>query len=396
MSKRSTPMSQAIVVIRKELRDWSRDRRSIITVLISSLLAPGLIFFLFNSMASRQRSVEDVTIPVVGAVNAPALVDWLRQQPGVTISEGPADAEEAVRTRKEDVIVVIPQNFVKNFSASKPAQIRLVADSSSQNSRPKVQRVRTLLQRYSGEIGSLRLVARGISPAVATAVQIEDVEVSSSQQRAAQILGFIPLFVMISAFTGAMAISTDSTAGERERGSFEALLVNPAPRISIAAGKWLAGTLTGMLTVLITAGLLFAMFKQLPLQDLGIRFRLGTPELIRTLSVVLPLCPLIVAIQMYVATFAKSFKEAQSYLSFLMMAQMVPGMMATMNTMSTKAWMYYVPWIGQQTLLTDVLGNKPISTAVFVIVGVINLTLAVAVLRGTSGLLHREKIIFGR
>ena len=396
MSARSTPASQAIVVIRKELRDWSRDRRSIITVLISSLLAPGLIFFLFNSMANRQRSVEDVNIPVVGAVNAPAFVDWLRQQAGVTIVEGPADPEEAVRTRREDAIVVIPESFAKNFAASKPAQIRLVADSSSQNSRPKVQRVRGLLQRYNGEIGSLRLVARGISPAVASAVQIEDVEVSSSQQRAAQILGFIPLFVMISAFTGAMAISTDSTAGERERGSLEALLVNPAPRLAIAAGKWLAGSLTGMLTVLITSGLLFAMFKQLPLQDLGIRFRLGSPEMIRTLAVVLPLCPLIVAIQMYVATFAKSFKEAQSYLSFLMMAQMVPGMMATMNTMSTKAWMYYVPWLGQQTLLTDVLGNKPISPMVFVIVGVINVALAVMVLRGTSGLLHREQIIFGR
>ena len=393
---RSTPATQIAVVIRKELRDWSRDRRSIITVLVSSLLAPGLIFFLFNSMANRQRSVEDVNIPVVGANYAPAFVDWLRQQPGVTVVEGPANAEDAVRTRREDAVVVIPENFAKNFAASKPAQIRLVADSSSQNSRPKVQRIRGVLQRYNGEIASLRLIARGISPVVATAVQVEDIEVSSSQQRAAQILGFIPLFVMISAFTGAMAISTDSTAGERERGSFEALLVNPAPRIAIAAGKWLAGSLTGLLTVLITAGLLFAMFKQLPLQDLGIRFRLGSPELMRTLAVVVPLVPLIVAIQMYVATFAKSFKEAQSYLSFLMMAQMVPGMMATMNTMSTKAWMYYVPWIGQQTMLTDVLGNKPISAMVFVIVGVINLTVAVAVLRATSGLLHREKIIFGR
>ena len=396
MSAKSTPVSQILVVIRKEMRDWSRDRRSIITVLVSSLLAPGLIFFLFNSMASRQRQVEDVSIPVVGADNAPAFVDWLRQQPGVTVTEGPSDPEEAVRTRREEAIVVIPDNFVKNFAASKPAQIRLVADSSSQNSRPKVQRVRGVLQRYNAEIGSLRLIARGISPAVATAVQVEDIEVSSSQQRAAQILGFIPLFVMISAFTGAMAISTDSTAGERERGSFEALLVNPAPRMAIAAGKWLAGTLTAVLTVLITAGLLFAMFQQLPLQDLGIRFRLGAPELMRTLAVVLPLCPLIVAIQMYVATFAKSFKEAQSYLSFLMMAQMVPGMMATMNTMSTKAWMYYVPWIGQQSLLTDVLGNKPIPTVVFVIVGAINLVVAAAVLHATAGLLHREKIIFGR
>ena len=233
---------------------------------------------MFNSMASRQRQVEDVSIPVVGANHAPAFVDWLRQQAGVTIVEGPDDAADAVRTRREDAVLVIPENFSKNFRASKPAQIRLVADSSSQNSRPKVQRIRTLLQRYNGEIGSLRLIARGVSPAVATAVQIEDVEVSSSQQRAAMILGFIPLFVMLSAFTGAMAIATDSTAGERERGSFEALLVNPAPRPAIAAGKWLAGTVTALVTVLATAGLLFSMFRYLPLQDLGIRFRLGTPS----------------------------------------------------------------------------------------------------------------------
>ncbi|MFM8535386.1 MAG: hypothetical protein ACKOEC_17655 [Acidimicrobiia bacterium] len=138
------------------------------------------------------------------------------------------------------------------------------------------------------------------------------------------------------------------------------------------------------------------MFRYLPLQDLGIRFRLGTPELLGTMAVVLPLAPLIVAIQMYVATFAKSFKEAQSYLSFLMMAQMIPGMMATMNPTGTKAWMYYVPWIGQQTLLTDVLGNKPIAPLVFVVVGVVNVVLAVAAVRATAGLLHREKSICGR
>lgn len=394
--KSSSPMTQAMVVIRKELRDWARDRRSIITVLVSSLLAPGIIFFMFNSMASRQRQVEDISVPVVGAQHAPAFVDWLRQQAGVTVIEGPANAEDAVRTRREEAVIVIPENFSKNFKASKPAQVRLVADSSSQNSRPKVQRIRTLMQRYNAEIGSLRLIARGVSPAVASAVQVEDVEVSSSQQRAATILGFIPLFVMISAFTGAMAIATDSTAGERERGSFEALLVNPAPRLAIAAGKWLAGTLTAIVTVCITAGLLFAMFRYLPLQDLGIRFRLGTPELLGTLAVVVPLAPLIVAIQMYVATFAKSFKEAQSYLSFLMMAQMIPGMMATMNQAASKTWMYYVPWIGQQTLLTDVLGNKPIGPQVFLIVGIVNLTLAVVVIRATAGLLQREKIIFGR
>ena len=394
---KSSPLTQALVVCRKELTDWSRDRRSIITVLISSLLAPAIIGFMFTNIASRQRQVEDVTIPVVGGAHAPALMAWLRQQAGVTVVDGPADAEEAVRTRREDVVVVIDDDFAKDFTASRPAQVRIVGDSSSQNTRPKLQRVRSLFQRYSNEIGSLRLIARGVSPVVASALQVEDVEVSSAQQRAAMLLGFIPLFIMISAFTGAMPLATDSTAGERERGSIEALLVNPAPREAIAAGKWMAGMLTAMLSVAVSGGLLFALFQYIPLQDLGIRFRLGQPELIGTLVVVLPLCPLIVGIQMYVATFAKSFKEAQSYLSFLMMAQMVPGMIATMNpATSTAWWMYYVPWIGAQTLLTDVLGNKPLSPMVFVAIAAMNIVLAVIAVRATAGLLVRERIIFGR
>ena len=224
-SKTSNSITQTLVVCRKELKDWSRDRRSIITVLFSSLLAPVIIGVMFTTLANRARQVEDVTVPVVGGQNAPALMDWLRQQAGVTIVEGPSDPEEAVRSRQEDVVVVIVDDFAKDFAASKPAQIRLIGDSSSQNTRPKVQRVRALFQRYSNEIGSLRLIARGISPVVATAVQIEDVEVSSAQQRAATLLGFIPLFIMISAFTGGMPLATDSTAGERERGSIEALLV---------------------------------------------------------------------------------------------------------------------------------------------------------------------------
>jgi sodium transport system permease protein len=393
---KATPMTQALVVVRKELMDWSRDRRSIMTVLISSLLAPAIIGIMFTQLASRQRQVEDVKIPIVGAENAPALIEFLKQQPGVEIVAGPADPAEAVRTRQEDVVVVIPKDFIKDFKAAKPITIQLVNDSSSQNARPKVQRIRGLLQGYGSQIGSLRLIARGVNPAIASPVVLEDVEVSSAQQRAAQILGFIPLFVMIAAFTGGMSIATDSTAGERERGSLEALLVNPAPRATIASGKWIAGIATSMLSIIITGTLLFALFKYIPWQDLGLRFKIGQTQVLIMLAVLLPLSPLIVAVQMYVATFAKSFKEAQSYLSFLMMAQMIPGMMATMNAWASKAWMYYVPWIGQQTLLTDVIGSKAINPMVFVVVALVNLALAAVVMRATAGLLHRERIIFGR
>lgn len=395
-SRAARGLKQAMVVCRKELKDWSRDRRSILTAVAGSLFGPLFVAFMFNTLASQQRKVEDVRIPIVGIAHAPALVDWLRQQPGVEVVEGPADPEEAVRTRREEVIVVIEKEFVERFKASKPAIIRLVSDSSNQSTRPKQQRVRDLFQRYNAEVGSLRLMARGVSPVVATPLGIEEVEVSSAQQRAARLLSFLPLFIMMAAFVGAMQIATDSTAGERERGSLEALLVNPASRETIAAGKWLAGTAVAMGSVLVSGGLLLAIFQSIPLQDLGIRFRLGPPQLLGTLAAVLPLCPFIVAVQMYLATFAKSFKEAQSYLSLLMMGQMLPGFLATMYPVTSKGWLYFVPWVGQQMMLTDVLGGKPPSAPIFAASAVLSLVLALVAVRGITSLLLRERIIFGR
>ena len=389
-------LSQAIVVLRKELKDWSRDRRSIITAMVGILFGPLFFAFTFNTMASRQRQAEDVTIPVVGAANAPALMTWLRQQAGVTIVDGPADPEEAVRSGLQDVVVVIADDFAEDFSASKPTQVRVIADISSQTTRPKVQRVRTLLQGYSNQIGSLRLIARGVSPVVASAIQVEDVEVSSAQQRAARIIGFLPVFILMAAFMGAMQIATDSTAGERERGSLEALLVNPAPRGAILAGKWLAALAVAFAALLLSGALLTTIFGAIPFQDLGMRFRVGPPQLFGVLAALLPLCPLMVAGQVYMATFAKSFKEAQSYLSLLMMAVMLPGFILTLYPTGSKTWMYFVPFLGQTAMMTDVLGAKPVAPMMLLVPALINLALAALVIHATTALLHRERIIFGK
>ncbi len=351
-------LRQTLIVIRKELRDSFRDRRALFSIFFGAVFFPIVISVMMNRVAERTRDADHITIPVVGAENAPALIEWMGQQDGVTIVAGPPEPEQAVRDRSVDVVVIIPRTFGERFSASKPAQVRIVSDSSNSTGQPAVQRVRQLVAAYSGQIGSLRLIARGVSPIIATPLQIQDIEVSSAQQRAATVLSFIPLMLMIAAFTGGMQIATDSTAGERERGSLEPLLVNPVPRGVLVAGKWLAAVCAAILSVGLTTGLSVLQLRLMPLQDLGIRFNLGPNEVIGMLAAIVPLCPLTAAIQTYIGTFARSFKEAQSYMGVLISVMMLPALLSSLYPIADRVWMYPVPVVGQYLLLTAFLGGR--------------------------------------
>ncbi|MEZ5287812.1 MAG: ABC transporter permease subunit [Vicinamibacterales bacterium] len=389
-------IAQALVVVRKELKDAFRDRRAIYSVLFGALFGPIMVGFMISAVADRERELDDVTIPVVGREFAPALMEWLGQQAGVTVVSGPGDPEEAVRTQAEAVVVVVPEEYAERFRASRPVEIRIVSDGSRRQSRSKVERVRALLQRYGSEVAAMRLIGRGVSPSVVRPLDLEDVEVSSAQQRAAAVLNFIPMFMVLAAFTGGMQIATDSTAGERERGSLEPLLVNPAPRAVIAGGKWLAASCSSMLSMCLTTALCLAVMRAIPLQDLGIRFRMGPEQVVGLVAGGLPLCLLATALQAYLATFARSFKEAQSYMGFLIMVPMLPGLVSTVYPIASQPWMYPMPLLGQHVLLADVLGGKTPGPLVFVVAALTTLAAALVLVRLLTGLLGRERIVFGR
>jgi sodium transport system permease protein len=391
-----SPLAQLIVVFRKEVKDAFRDRRAIMTIVLSAAVSPILLGFMMNRIADRQRQLEDISIPIVGMEHAPAFIEWLRQQAGVTLVEGPADPEAAVREADEDVILIIPDGFQEKFRKSSPAPIKIVSDGSRQTARPKVTRVRQLVQRYSVEIGTLRLVSRGISPAIASPLALEEIEVSSAQQRAAMILSFIPMFIVLAAFAGGMQIAMDSTAGERERGSLEPLLVNPAPRSVIAAGKWLAASFTSVLSVMLTTSIVMTMLRFIPMQEFGIRFRMQPEQVIMLLAAALPMSFLASAIQTYLATFAKSFKEAQSYMGLLIIVPMLPGFLASLYPMSGQPWMYPIPVIAQQVLAGDVIAARATPWWAFVVAAASALVLSLVLLQLTTRLLQRERIIFTR
>jgi sodium transport system permease protein len=384
------------VVCRKELKDSLRDRRALFSIAFTLAIGPLLIGFMMNRMAERQREAETVEIPIVGERHAPVFVDWLQQQSGVTVVAGPDDPERAVRERERDLVLVIEPDFAERFRATRPAGIKLVADSSRNTARPKVDRVRRLLQRYGAEIGSLRLIARGVSPAVMSPLRLEEVEVSTTQQRAAQVLAFIPMFIVLAAFVGGMQIATDSTAGERERGSLEGLLVNPAPRAALVSGKCLGAAAMAMATVAISTVIWANLPRFLPLEDMGIRFRIGGTHFAGIMAAGLPICLFATSLQAYIATMARSFKEAQSYMGVLILLPMLPGLLSTLYSLGDAPWMYAVPVLGQHVLLTGVLGGRPPEPWAFAVAAVVSLVAAALFVQLTTRLFRSERIIFGR
>ncbi len=179
-----------------------------------AFVGPVLITLMLTQLAEDRTQADNIEIPIAGAQSAPALVDWLGQQAGITTTDAPDDAEAKVREGDPEFALIIDEDFRERFSKGKPAEVKIVFDGSENSVRDKVGRIRGLVGHYSGAMGSLRLIARGVSPELARPIDLRDVEVSTSQRRAARILGFLPMMILLAGFAAGMGPKSDSTAGE--------------------------------------------------------------------------------------------------------------------------------------------------------------------------------------
>jgi sodium transport system permease protein len=241
----------------------------------------------------------------------------------------------------------------------------------------------------------MRLLARGVDPKLARPVGIEDVDTATPQRHAANILNMVPMFVMLAIFVGGMFVATDSTAGERERKSLEPLLLNPVSRDALTLGKWLATTIFSSIGLVITLVGSVVALSRVPVGEIGLTLTFDTAQGVAVFAALLPLSFAAAGIQMLVASFARSFREAQTYLSVLTLLPTLPAVFLMLNPMKSEAWMAGVPVLGQQALLIDVLRGEPTPAWMFALAGGVALGLGLACVWATARLFEREKIIFG-
>lgn len=394
MSSGRAWLRTVLVVAVKELTDGLRDRRSLISALLFPMFGPVLIAAMFTTIVEDRSELRTVTLPVAGAEHAPALIEHL-EVAGIEIEQPPEDPQQAVHDAEVELVLVVPEDYEERFRASQTVELELVVDASRRDAQTSVQRVTRQLEQYSGRLGSLRLLARGVHPEVARPLSVEELDVATPERRAANILTMVPMFVMLASFIGGMFLATDSTAGERERRSLEPLLLNPVSRQGLAVGKWLATSMLSMTSVVITGVGSMIALSRIPLHEVGLALDLGATQALGGAAALLPLCFLAAGVQLVVASFARSFREAQTYLSVLTLVPTIPGVYLTLEPLQTQAWMMAVPILGQQALVMDLLRGEGIPAWFYVMAGAISLGLGAVCVQVAGWLLGRERMISG-
>ena len=353
-------MNMLKTVIGKELLEISRDRKTLgLTLFMSPLILLVLVFGLGKVVEKKIQTQSDkpLEIAIVGAEHAPNLVKWLAAQ-GVT-AKTVNNPDAAIRAQDEDVYLRISEKFADKWSKGEPAMVEIVHDSTRRDAEIPVRRLDKMLEAYNVQTGSLRLMARGVSPAVAMPVMVARKDLSTSAQRRAMAMMFLPYLLILGGFLGAMAFVIDITAGERERQSLEPLLATPAPRGTLVSGKIIAATVIGMITLLLTC-LSFKLGAQLA-GGFARMMDVSPMAIVKMLLVLMPIVLVGNALLTLIASGAKSVKEAQSYMTLLMLLPMLPTIFLMVNPVKNQLWMFAVPFLSQNQLLLKILRSETVS-----------------------------------
>ncbi len=385
-----------ITVCRKELTDHLRDRRTATMIfLLSIVMGPIMLLGMSYFISSIERKSEAREIYVQGKANAPQLVNFLLRQ-DITILEPKSGFRELIKSGKHDPVLVIPEDFMEKIQTG-TAGVDLVYDDTRQDAgNVSISVVRRLMGGFNAEVANQRLIARGVSPLVSRAVEVRNVNMGTPAQRAAQMLFMIPFITLIVCVTGCTAIAIDMTAGERERGSLEPLLMNPVSRISLGCGKWLAVGIYGVGVVALTLTGFWLTLKFMPMPRLETVLSITALQFLGFAATMFSFAPAMGALQMLIATYGRTYKEAQTYVSYLITAVSMIPMVTIFGQIKDAAWQLFVPMLGQQMVITRILRGDPVDATHFVVPLAINAFITIVAIALIAALLTREKIIFGR
>ena len=392
-------MRTSFIVFVKEIIDNLRDRRTLASALIMGpIFGPALFAFAINlsieqSIENSERAME---LPVVGAQYAPNLMRYLQSE-NIDVVDAPGDkarAIEAVTSGSSDVILVIPEDFGEQLASTTPARVELLSDQANTDAEREARRLRGALSSYSQQLATLRLLVRGVNPAVLRPINIDEIDVSTPSGRSALLLGMMSYFFIFACLKGGIYLAIDTTAGERERGSLEPLLSLPVTRDQLIFGKIAATCLFMALSLALSLASFYVALKFMPLQELGMTPNFGPGVMLAAFLLFAPFILLGAALMTLVASFTKSYREAQTWLSVLLIAPTLPILIVSLLTLRPRLEFMFIPSLSQHLLLVDLVKNEPVNS-LHVAISVISTLFLGALLTWVCARLYRREGLLG-
>jgi sodium transport system permease protein len=387
-----------LTVFRKEFRENLRDRRTVISALVfGPLFGPLLFAGVLQLMVERGTSEDDrpVTLAVARGDRAPNLLDHLREH-GVTIEAVDYDAaaaRAAIVERRHKVVLAIPEDFGERFQTGQPAAVLLYADASDAYDDRNAGRIRLLLAQYNSSIARLRLVARGIDPVAIAPVAVQDIDVSTPATRSVLALGALSYLVLLTMLMGGLYLAIDATAGERERGSLEPLLTVPVPRSHLIYGKILAACAYMLLSLALTVTAFAILLRFVGLERFGMSANFDPRVAALVVLACAPLSLLGASIMTIVAAFTRSYREAQTWLGFVLLVPTLPLMFASVTGVRPTTALMAVPSLSQHFLITSLLRDETVPALHLALSLGVTLSLGVLLAAFAGGLYRRERLL---
>ncbi|MBU5591992.1 ABC transporter permease [Clostridium sp. MSJ-4] len=352
------------LVFRKELMDIFRDKKALISSIVIPLVIFPLLFMVMGKGISKtSKSVEDNLKIAIVDESSSKMGQFIKSQKGINLVET-SNVEEDIKSGKLLMALEIPSNFESTISKEDVAKIIITYDNSSQQSQMALGKIQGYIDMYSKEIVANRLEARGIKQDVLTPINVEinTFEKESEGFSKFMLSLLLPLLLVMYSVSGPIAPATDLGAGEKERGTLEPLLTTKASRMSLLWGKFLAITVMGLMTTIASlAGVIIAM-KQSGGIMAGKANAAPTsfsiePKALILIGIVAILTTMVFgALELSISIYARSFKEAQTYLAPLTIMAIIPAYATYMlDAKSIESVYFHIPLANSVCLLKELI-----------------------------------------
>ncbi len=350
------------IIYLKEMKDTLRDRRTLISMLLVPIfLFPVLIFGMTSlTMKMAKKTAERVSpIAVIGEEEAPVLFSLLKENRSFTIVSQ-EDFRLALKEKEIAAAIEFSKGFEEKINAGESAQAQIYYDAAEIRSDMTSDKLVNILDAYQESVVTQRLKIKNVDKSLLHPVEIQKENLAPKEKMGGYFLSmFLPYLIMIMALTGAMYPAIDLTAGEKERGTMETLLVSPATRAEITSGKLLAVFTASLITAMvstasmvISAGSGFGRFEKMGENAI---FSINPLSILILLILMIPYCCLASSVLLSLALFAKSYKEAQSYISPLLIIIILPAMGSFLPGLELSVGMAFIPVINISLTLKEVL-----------------------------------------